>query len=162
MSRCCFLLMTIALGWIAGCGSSRNQDETSEASPLSESAFAGSTPVESADAGVDPSAKDDALAAERSKFLGSWTGTYRDTSDAMRIEAGDEPTQVRVTLHTSYDNPSVVTGTLATATMIDIPVQAIDGAPGQAVLVLAEDKLTLKQSALGITLEGSYEKAAAE
>jgi hypothetical protein len=106
---------------------------------------------------------------DKDKFLGDWEGFYEcesvgtgSTPDAMVIEPGSRELDVTITLHSTWINPPTVEGRLTDPNTVTVPEQMISGALGTAVITYSDGTLTLEQSGLGITCEGTYESAAAD
>ncbi|PKL76614.1 MAG: hypothetical protein CVV27_09350 [Candidatus Melainabacteria bacterium HGW-Melainabacteria-1] len=97
-------------------------------------------------------------------WLGEWGGgSYgcsagdKITDDGIRIEAGEIPEQLKLTLYLSTATPVSVKAQLKTADQIEIPTQDINGAEGSGSLSLKDGSLTLAISALDglITCQGT-------
>ncbi len=98
-------------------------------------------------------------AADRDAFVGTWKGKYSGLDDEMVIEKGEGDLDVMVTLHSSFENPDKVPGTVTASDTVTITDQTLGGAKGSAVIKIADGKLTLEQSGLGTTVKGEgYEK----
>lgn len=111
------------------------------------------------DDSVDP---DRPSSADREKFIGNWAGSYGcpsigvpATPDTMLISSGSGALDVMVVLHAYVFNPDTVTGNLTGANIITVPEQEIGGFPGTAKITYSDGRLTLSQSGLGITCQGT-------
>jgi hypothetical protein len=100
-------------------------------------------------------------AADRVKFIGTWLGSYRCPGqasafqDRLIIAAGTGTLEFRITIHANTDGPDTISGTLATATRIDVPTQTLGGLSGTATITHNGLALSYQQSGLGITCGGT-------
>jgi hypothetical protein len=138
---------------VAACGS----PTASSGSPTESSG----SPTESSGSPTESSGSSTAAtSADRDKFVGTWTGNYgcagiAPIADKMTIQAGSGDLDLSITIHVDFSNPDTVTGTLTSATDVNVPEQSMGGAPGTAMLTLKGDTLEFSATGLGITCGGS-------
>ena len=75
--------------------------------------------------------------------------------DAMVIRAGSGDRDLSIQIHVGSGNPDTVTGTLASATEVNIPEQSFGGATGTAKLTLKGEKLDFSVTGMGMTCGGA-------
>ncbi len=109
--------------------------------------------------GDGPAGPDGPTAADRTKFVGNWAGTYEcsfpDPADTMFIATGLGGLGMSITLHAHLSLPDVVTGELTDVNVITIPEQTIGGFPGSGEITFANNVLSLVQRGFGVTCNGS-------
>jgi hypothetical protein len=145
---------------VAACGgSSPSSGGSSPSSGGSSPSSGGSSP---SSGGSSPSSGGllVATSADRDKFVGTWAGNYgcagiAPIADKMTIQAGSGDLGLSIIIHVDFKNPDTVTGTLTSATEVNVPEQSMGGANGTAKLVLNGDKLDFSATGLGITCGGS-------
>lgn len=99
--------------------------------------------------------------SDRQKFVGNWAGSYAcsfpDPADTLMIALGSGDLDFKITLHASVFNiaPDIVDGNLTASDVISIPNQIIGGADGSGEIKYSNGRLSLSQSGLGITCNGS-------
>lgn len=156
------LLSIIAISSFAlvGCGEKKDGSADSEPKPESTTASKPNpAPKPSPEPAPNPEPAPKVTAESRDAFLGTWKGKYSGIDDEMIIEKGAGDDEVVITLHADFENPDKVNGKLVAADKIEVPKQSMGGAPGTAVITLADGKLHLAQSGFGLTVEGKdYEK----
>ncbi len=99
--------------------------------------------------------------ADREKFIGNWAGTYQCTNlpgDTLIISVGKGELNFGIILHahTGDPTPDIVSGELTRQNTITVPEQTIAGFPGSAIITYSNNVLSLRQSGLGITCQGTY------
>jgi hypothetical protein len=134
----------VAVASCGGAGSSGSSAPSSGSGPSGSSAPAGGS----------------ATSADRDKFVGTWTGKYgcdakTTIDDKMIVEAGSGSLDVSITIHTNASNPDTVTGTLTSATEVNVPEQSMGGVGSTAKLKLTGDTLDFHATAMGMTCGGS-------
>jgi hypothetical protein len=104
--------------------------------------------------------------ADRDKFVGTWAGHYGcpdygvTIEDTLIIKAGSGDLDLSIKIHTTTANPDTVSGTLTSATEVNVPEQSMGGATGTAKISLQGDTLTFEATGLGTTCSGTdYKKA---
>jgi ABC-type glycerol-3-phosphate transport system substrate-binding protein len=106
-----------------------------------------------------------ATSADRDRFVGTWTGHYGCSptemlADTMVIAAGTGSLDLSIRIHTTYANPDTVTGTLTSATGVNVPEQSMGGGTGTARLTMKADVLEFSATRMGITCGGTdYRKS---
>jgi hypothetical protein len=98
-------------------------------------------------------------------FLGEWQGRYgckglgvEPLPDTLEISEGEQPDNYVITLHTTSENPSVVSGTLLRNNVIEVAEQVIAGATGTVEIQGESGTLIIVQRGLGLTCEGVYQR----
>jgi hypothetical protein len=103
--------------------------------------------------------------ADRDKFVGTWTGHYgcavgATIEDTLIIKAGSGDLDLSIKIHTTTANPDTVSGTLTSATEVNVPEQSMGGATGTAKITLKGDTLEFQATGMGITCGGTdYKKS---
>lgn len=100
---------------------------------------------------------------DMSKFEGTWTGDYeclgQTLEDQLTIASPSDSLDFIVIIHETTAMPDTVYGKMATDDKIVIPQQSMGGFPGTAEITYANDELTYKQTAFGLTCTGTgYKK----
>lgn len=102
-------------------------------------------------------------ATDMSKFEGTWTGDYEcagiTVEDQFSIAQPSDSLDFVIIIHETTILPDTVYGKMASDNKIVIPQQSMGGFPGTAEITYANDELTYKQSAFGLTCTGTgYKK----
>lgn len=119
----------------------------------------------SSSTGSSSAAASGRTSADRDKFVGTWVGHYGCASgatieDTLIITAGSGDLDLSIRIHATAANPDTVSGTLTSATEVNVPEQSMGGATGTATISLQGDRLAFQASGLGMTCGGTdYQKA---
>ena len=104
--------------------------------------------------------------ADRDKFVGTWVGNYGcpgigdPLSDTLIIALGSGELDFSITIHSTFANPDTLSGTLTSASEINLPEQSMGGGTGTAKIKLQGDVLEFQATGLGLTCGGTdYAKA---
>jgi hypothetical protein len=97
--------------------------------------------------------------ADRDKFVGTWTGTYGcvgvSIKDTLTISRGSGERDLSIKIHATTSNSDTVSGELTGPNEVKVSEQSMGGAPGTAEITLQGEKLTYRQTGLGITCSGT-------
>lgn len=96
--------------------------------------------------------------ADLEKFIGSWASMYgcsNPPDDTLIISRGPSDLSFKITLHAQAVNADQVDAELTEPDVITIPEQTIGGFPGSGKITYSNDMLSLSQSGLGLTCQGS-------
>jgi hypothetical protein len=111
--------------------------------------------------GGSSSGKAAPVSADRDKFVGTWVGNYGcpglgdPLSDTLIIALGSGELDFSITIHSTFANPDTLSGSLTSASEINVPEQSMGGSTGTAKITSKGALLEFRATGLGITCGGA-------